>query len=183
MFLSTSRYSLNILNLTRDRALRAGTGPQGRRPLYRPAVLRPPSWTPCWTPCSEAPIAFSIGVTTSLDLKYAHTLPQLTNCRDLTGPGHASQQLLPRRSSCHRGLQPRSWQFFYYADGEYGVKTRCPIPQTYRGWVPWLGVALPFFNDVHGFVADKLRRHGVDPFRYLLLGQMWVIISAPADVR
>lgn len=62
-------------------------------------------------------------------------------------------------------------------------KDTLPIPQTYRGWVPWLGVALPFFNDVHGFVADKLRRHGVDPFRYLLLGQMWVIISAPADVR
>lgn len=62
-------------------------------------------------------------------------------------------------------------------------KYSLPLPYTYRGWVPWLGIALSFFKDVNEFLAEKRRRHGKDPFRYLLLGQMWVFTSNQTDMR
>lgn len=59
-----------------------------------------------------------------------------------------------------------------------------PLPPSERGWLPFVGVGLRFFQDVNLFLRQKQHQHGADkPFRVYLMGKWWSFVYALPDIK
>ena len=64
------------------------------------------------------------------------------------------------------------------------AQTTHPLPPSYRGWVPFLGVGLAFLKDVNAFLTKKHAEHPNDgPFRIYVAGQWWSIAYSLPDIK
>ena len=64
------------------------------------------------------------------------------------------------------------------------TQTTHPLPPSYRGWVPFLGVGLAFLKDVNAFLTKKHGEHPNDePFRIYVAGKWWCLVYALPDIK
>ncbi|GAB5034443.1 cytochrome p450 [Nannochloropsis oceanica] len=64
------------------------------------------------------------------------------------------------------------------------AQTTQPLPPSYRGWVPFLGVGLAFLKNVNDFLIKMHTKHLNDsPFRIYVAGKWWSLVYALPDVK